>query len=203
MKHSVIFSALLTLVVASSLDAQLRPPAASSRNWAGAYVQMYTGMGSFDDPDTDSRWAFEDNSFGLGISLMRELGQSLMLGIDLSAARPGYERHITTAGVADTISGNATVATAMAMGRLAYGGAATLGLYLNGGIGTVAYRLSDLGSWDTDLGLRAGGGIEYRFQPNAAAFLEWGKLWGYHQKEGLSGGRVNHSVLSLGGRMGF
>jgi hypothetical protein len=39
--------------------------------------------------------------------------------------------------------------------------------------------------------------------PNRAVFLEWGRIWGYHEREGIGGGAAQHSVLKLGARFGL
>ena len=196
---SLLVAVALTFGATATLGAQMRPALSSPNTWVSVYGQMYTGINSFDDPDTDSRWNFSDNTFGAGASLLRQLGQSLLIGADVSLAKPEYEAELA----ADTIEGDASLATALLVGRIAYGGASELGFYLTGGIGTIAYKLEHLDDWNRDFALRAGTGLEYRPRPNGAVFLEWGRIWGYHEKEGVSGGRVSHSQLKLGGRLGF
>jgi hypothetical protein len=202
MRTSLLVALAFTLTAAATLAAQMRPGPAAPATWVSVYGQMYTGMGAFEDPDSDARWEFADNSFGLGATLFRQFGQTLLLGADVSFARPDYEAvDLTTS---DTTTGGSTVATALLLGRVGYGGASDLGFYLTGGLGTIAYNLGDdFGGWNTDFALRAGTGLEYRFRPTGAVFLEWGRIWGYHEKEGVSGGRVSHSLLKLGGRFGF
>lgn len=192
---------LLTGVPAAAL-AQRQFPGQAPKTWASAYGLMYTSLSQLNDPDSNSRWVFDDNAFGFGATLQRQAGQSLMLGIDGSLARPRYERRdlLTQVVVA---SGTASVLTAMASGRYGYMGGGDVGLYLAGGIGTVAYRLEDLGTWNADFALQAGTGLEYRFGGNKAAALEWGRTWGYHEKEELGGGSQRHSRLGLAFRVGF
>jgi opacity protein-like surface antigen len=204
MKRSLAVTALLTLLLSSTLAAQRPAVTPPPRNWVSPYVTMFTNMSDFDDPDSQSRWMFDDSGFGVGLSLMREFGQSLVIGIDASGSRTNYERRaIGTNTGTPLASGSATVGTAMLTGRFASGGRTELGFYLTGGLGTVAYKLEDLDGWNADFGLRAGTGLEYRYSTRGTVFLEWGRLWGYHEKEGVSGGRVNHSALKLGGRFGF
>jgi hypothetical protein len=167
--------------------------------WAGGYGMMYTGIGRVDNPET-GRWTFSDNAFGAGGNLLRQFGPSLLLGVDVSYARPSYERTVGSDVVA---SGDAQILTAMGTGRMAYGGGSELGFYLTGGLGTIAYNLSDLDGWNSDFALRAGTGLEYRFANDRAAYLEWGRIWGYHEQEGVSGGRAQHSNLKLGLRFGL
>jgi hypothetical protein len=191
---------LFALLVAGSalvpgLEAQART---SAGWWGGAYGMLYTGIGSVEDPET-GRWNFSDNAFGFGANILREFGRSLLLGVDVSYATPSYE---IENGLL-TSSGDAKIVTAMGTGRMAYGGGAELGFYLTGGIGTIAYNLDELDGWNTDFALRAGTGLEYRFSPARAAYLEWGRFWGYHETDGVQGGTTNHSNLKLGVRFGF
>ncbi|HSK18360.1 MAG TPA: hypothetical protein VK912_04425 [Longimicrobiales bacterium] len=170
--------------------------------WVSIYGIMYTNVSSLNDPGSDSKWVFDDNAFGIGATLQRQVGQSLMLGIDGSYARPKYETYDLDTSVLEE-NGTAAIATAMASGRYGYSGGGDIGFYLQGGIGTVAYDLEHLDGWNADFALQAGTGLEYRFGGNKAAALEWGRTWGYHEKEDLSGGNQTHSALKLALRMGF
>jgi opacity protein-like surface antigen len=172
------------------------------KTWASVYGLMYTSISSLRDPDSASRWLFDDNAFGFGATLHRQMGQSLMLGIDASYARPRYERRELESDVL-LGEGTAAIATALATGRYGYTGGGDIGFYLAGGVGTIAYNLEDLDGWNTDLALQAGTGLEYRFAPNRAVALEWGRTWGYHEKESLGGGNQTHSALKLSVRLGF
>lgn len=182
---------------APAADGQ-QPP----RTWVTAELQLYTDMGSFEDPASDSRWTFGDNELGIGAGVHHMLGQGLMVGAELGYAGPAYERSDPQTGEV-IVRDEARVVTALASGRLAYGGSAELGFYLTGGAGTIAYHLGDLGTWNMDLALRAGTGLEYRFARNRSLFFEWGRIWGYHETEGISGGKATHSMLRLGARGGF
>lgn len=199
-RKTILVAVGLSVLGAAMAHAQPRGPAA--RTWFTVYGLMYTSLSGFHDPDTESHWVFDDNVLGLGAALQREVTQGLLLGADLSLARPAYERRLpgTTTAIADA-AGTATVATAMLTGRVATGGATQLGFYLTGGLGTIAYRLEDLGEWNADFALRAGTGLEYRMSPSRAAYLEWSRIWGYHEREGLGGGPAQHSVLQLGLRL--
>ena len=202
MRINLLLATIAFLFAAqAALSAQMRPFRSGPSTWVSAYGLMYTGMDGFEDPDSDSRWSFEDNTLGFGATLLRQLGQGVLIGADVSLAKPEYEA--VDLSTSDTMPGTARVGTAMLLGRIAYGGSADLGFYLTGGIGAIGYDLEHLDGWNTDFALRAGTGLEYRFQPSGAVFLEWGRLWGYHEKEGVSGGRVSHSQLKLGGRLGF
>jgi hypothetical protein len=196
MKKTTLFT--LALVLAASA-AHAQGPA---RNWVNVYGLMYTNLSGFTDPGTNSDWVFDDNAFGLGVALQRDVGQGLLLGADFSLARPAYERRTIGGLVIPGATGTANVGTAMATGRFAYGGGSDLGFYLSGGIGTIAYNLEDVGGWNADFGLRAGTGLEFRFQPRRAVYLEWGRIWGYHEREGIGGGGQQHSALRLGARFG-
>lgn len=194
------------LAVAATLSpvpahAQRQFGAQPPNTWVSVYGQMYTSVSGMNDPGTSGRWVFDDAAFGFGASLRRQVGQSLRLGIDASLARPKFEiQEFDTNDVRD--SGTASIATAMASGRYGYSGGGDIGFYLTGGIGTIAYKLPDL-SWNADFALQGGTGLEYRFDPGKALALEWGRTWGYHEKEGLGGGNQTHSALRLALRLGL
>jgi opacity protein-like surface antigen len=203
MRKTILLAALLCIAGPDMAAAQARR-AAPPANWISGYGLMYTNLSRFHDPGTSSDWVFDDNAFGFGVGAQREFGSGLLLGADMSLARPAYERRRT--GTNTPISGatgTASVATAMATGRFGYGGATDLGFYLSGGVGTIAYNLEDVGEWNADFALRAGTGLEYRMSPARAIYLEWGRIWGYHEREGIGGGAAQHGVLQLGARFGL
>lgn len=202
MKKTILTAATLLVCGVSMVEAQMRPAAAAPRTWISAYGQMYTSLAGFFDPGTESDWVFDDNALGLGLGLHRELAPGLMLGVDATFARPAYERRTTGNNPQVTGSGTASVGTAMATGRIASGGGADLGFYLTGGIGTIAYNLEDIGEWNADFALQAGTGLEYRMGRGRALNLEWGRIWGYHERDGIGGGAAQHGVLRLGLRFG-
>jgi opacity protein-like surface antigen len=202
MKKLMMAVAALVLTATSIHAQRPLPGAAMPRTWVSGYGLMYTNISALRDPDSESRWAFDDSAWGFGAQLHRQVGSGLLLGVDASFARPAYERQELD-GSAVIESGTATIATTMATGRFSYGGASEVGLYLTGGVGSVLYHLEDLASWNADLALQAGTGLEYRFHPRRALALEWGRTWGYHEKEGLGGGTQQHSVLKLAFRLGF
>lgn len=202
LRNTILATLLLCTVASTTAHAQAR--GTTSRTWIAAYGLMYTNLSRFFDPGSDSDWVFDDNVLGLGAELQREVTQGLLLGADFSVAWPEYERRLRGESTAiEDASGKATVVTAMANGRVATGGATQLGFYLTGAIGTIAYRLEDIGEWNSDFALRAGTGLEYRMAPSRAGYLEWSRIWGYHEKEGLGGGSAQHSVLRLGLRFGL
>lgn len=172
------------------------------KTWISAYGLMYTGISGMADPGTQSRWVFDDNAFGFGATIHRQVGQSLMLGFDGSLARPKFEQQDLDNAASVLERGTASIATAMATGRYGYSGGGDIGFYLTGGIGTVAYRLGEL-DWNADFALHGGTGLEYRFGGTKAIALEWGRTWGYHEKENLGGGNQTHSGLKLALKMGF
>jgi opacity protein-like surface antigen len=201
LNKSLLLCLLLLPVAADAAHAQAGPAA---RTWLTAFGQMYTRIDHVTHPgEPTTVWVFDDNAFGFGLGVERDVGQGLMIGAEGSFARPAYERRIQgTNVVIHGATGTATIATGMLTGRFAYGGGAQLGFYLTGGLGTVAYHLEDLAEWNSDFALRAGTGLEYRFAAGRAAYLEWGRLWGYHEREGIGGGAAQHSVLKLGFRAG-
>jgi hypothetical protein len=201
MKKMMVIAAALLLVSADATDAQRR---GAPLNWLSGYGLMYTGISGFHDPGSESDWVFDDNAFGFGLGLQREVTSGLLIGADVSYARPAYERRLRNTTVAiPGATGKAGVATALATGRIGYGGASDLGFYLSGAVGTIGYNLEDLGAWNFDLALRAGTGLEYRLSPSQALYLEWGRIWGYHEREGIGGGAAQHSKLQLGLRFGM
>jgi opacity protein-like surface antigen len=202
MKKTTLLAAALCVAAASAAaPAHAQAPA---QNWVNVYGLMYTNLTAFHDPGTTSDWAFDDNAFGFGLGLQRDFGQGLLLGADFSLARTAYERRAPgTRLVLPGATGDASIGTAMATGRFAYGGGGDLGFYLSGGIGTIAYNLPDVGEWNADFALRAGTGLEFRFAPARAVYLEWGRIWGYHERDGIGGGAQQHSALRLGGRFGL
>lgn len=199
---AILAATSATALAPAAAHAQRQFGAQPPDTWASFYGLMYTSISGMQDPGTESEWVFDDAAFGLGVTLQRQVGQSLMLGFDGSWARPKYERHLLDSDVV-IASGNASIATAFANGRYGYSGGGDIGFYLTGGIGTVAYQLEDLDGWNADFALQAGTGLEYRFDSNKAVALEWGRVWGYHEKEGLGGGNQAHSALKLALRVGF
>jgi opacity protein-like surface antigen len=203
MRKTILIAVALTMTGATAAVAQARPQLrAGPATWFTAYGLMYTSIARFHDPTTESDWVFDDNAFGAGLNIARELSAGLILGVDASFARPAYERHQRGGSAIAGAAGTATIATAMATGRIGYGGGGDLGFYLTGGIGTIAYSLEDLDGWNTDFALRAGTGLDYRMGSARAIFLEWGRIWGYHEREGVGGGAAQHGVLKLGLRFG-
>jgi opacity protein-like surface antigen len=203
MKTIIVLAGLAGFCIAAPAHVQAQrtfgtqPP----KTWLSAYGLMYTGIASLVDPGTQTRWVFDDNAFGLGAAVHRQVGRSLVLGLDGSLARPKYEQRNLDTEVIES-RGTASIATAMANGRYGYSGGGDIGFYLAGGIGTVAYKLNEL-AWNADFALQAGTGLEYRFGGTKAIALEWGRTWGYHEKEDLGGGSQTHSGLRLALRLGF
>lgn len=202
MKKTLILAVALAGAALTAPAADAQVAAAPPATWVSGYVQMFNEIGGFHDPGTASSWEFGDNAFGGGLVVQRELG-GLLIGVDLAYARTQYEATPTGPGIEIVTTGDAGIATAFLTGRMAYGGGGDLGLYLTGGVGTIAYELTDLADWNADFALRAGTGLEYRFNARRTLFLEWGRVWGYHEKEGVRGGTARHSVLKLGTRFGF
>jgi opacity protein-like surface antigen len=205
-KRIVLITATLTvaagmLVAPADGHAQRQFGAQPPKTWVSVYGLMYTSVSGMADPGSQSLWVFDDAAFGFGAALQRQVGQSLRLGIEGSLARPKFEtQDLETEAVID--EGTASIATAMATGRYGYSGGSDIGFYLTGGIGALAYKLGDLG-WNSDFALQAGTGLEYQFSSNRAAALEWGRTWGYHEKEGLGGGNQTHGALKLAFRIGL
>jgi hypothetical protein len=169
MMKKTILLVVAALLAPSLVDAQVRTP---PRTWIVGFGQMYTNIARVTDPGrataTASDWIFDDNAFGFGLGVQRAVGEGLLLGVEGTWARAAYERRTPGTGIViPGATGDADiVATGMFTGRFAYGGASDLGIYLTGGIGTIAYNLEDIGEWNADFALRAGTGIEYRIAPH-------------------------------------
>src|SRR5690606_35234881 len=110
MKRILLAGAMFLLGAPSMLNAQARGDA--PKTWVSAYGLMYTGMSDLRDPETQSRWLFDDNAFGLGASLQRQFGTSIIIGVDASYERPKYERRELDVDYI-IAGGTATVGTAM------------------------------------------------------------------------------------------
>lgn len=199
MRNAILL--VLAYFVTGTPPAEAQMRGAAPRTWIAGYGLMYTSLNGFFNPGTESDWVFDDNVFGFGAALQRDVTPGLQLGVDVSLARPEYERRPRDGGA--VVGGTASVGTAMLNGRVGQGGGSEFGFYLTGGLGTIAYRLEDLGEWNADFALRAGTGLEYRMTPSRAAYLEWSRIWGHHERDDLGGGSVRHSVLQLGLRLGL
>ena len=76
--------------------------------------------------------------------------------------------------------------------------------YLMGGIGFFGYRIEDLETTAWDLSLGYGAGVEYRFTSQNGIFLEWDRIWAYHESDDIDGNDTGrHTLLRLGLRRGF
>jgi hypothetical protein len=200
MKKLTLFLAFMTLSAASARAQQQQP---FPKFWVSGYAQMYTSLAEFEDPGTSSRWEFSDNTFGFGAAAHYDVSPTITLGLDLGYVAPEFEARDTADDGIIVGSGDAQVLTMLATGRMASGGGGDIGFYLTAGGGAIAYRMGDFTDMNTDLALRAGTGLEYRWGTTRRIFAEWGRLWTFHEKSGLSGGRVQHSALQLGFRQGF
>lgn len=200
MKAAVLVSAFAVLALSTPAAAQFRTVQKAPNTWVTGWVGGYMSPGSVVDAES-GKWDF-GSSFAGGLGLHRQVGRSLVLGVEGSFAPAAYERlDLDTNEVLG--SGNARLVTGMLTGRLQTGGGGGLGMYVTGGIGAVVYGIPDLDRWDPDLALRTGAGMEYRPSHNRALFLEWGQLWTYHQKEGVRDNTAKHSQLRAGVRFGF
>lgn len=175
--------------------------AAAQDTWATGWVGGMLDPGRVVDDESDATWAF-GTGFGLGLGLHRELGRSFLVGVDGNLFRLPYEVRPHTA-TADTLSGDGSIVSLLASARLRTGGAAVFGTYLTGGVGTLMYNLPGLDRWDSDLALLAGAGIQYQPQAQLGLFIEWGRFWTFHQREGVDSGMTRHSNLRVGARYGW
>jgi hypothetical protein len=167
--------------------------------WGGGF----TDVGGFAETDLDAFFNF-GKAVAYGGGLHFRAGQGLVVGVEGSYARPEYERHERVGGDLLT-SGEAKVASALLSARLTSPGAGAFSLYLTGGAGVFAYSVPepDLEEWDKDFALSGGAGIDYRFASRLGLFLEYGRMWAYHQKGNAERNTANHSLVRLGTRLGI
>lgn len=192
--------AALCGATALPLGAQIRQVRSPVHNWVNVWGGMYSTVDAVYDPPTASTWVFDDNAPAFGIGIERELSQGLMFGVEGSYSSTSFERRDDNVVVAE---GTAKLYSAFATGRMQYGGAGSLGGFLKGMAGTFGYATPEADT-NFDLALSTAAGLEYRFGGRNAAFLEWDKLWAYHEKEGIDSGNTGrHTLLRLGIRQGF
>jgi hypothetical protein len=185
-----------TAVPAAAQFREVQPP---PNRWASVWLGGYIDPGRV--VDESGTWTF-GSGFAAGLAAHHRVGQGLMLGVDLSLAQVPYER----LGPANLVvgSGDARFATALASGRLRYGGGGDLGVYLTGAGGAFIYHIPDLDRWDPDLALLTGAGLEYAVSRTGSIFLEWGRFFVFHQRQGgVAGNTARHSHLKVGGRVGW
>jgi hypothetical protein len=212
MKRFCIVLVGLLGFVAPSVEAQN----AAVKNWVSAWAGAVLDPPNLVDPTTGTRWQM-GTGLAFGAGLHHQLGQGLMIGLDGSYAPSiPFEFHNTNSDALLQPKDNAKAATALLSGRLQYGGGASFGIYLNGGVGgffwgvpTLAPPSANLltcsctpsGShWDGDLGLLTGAGFEYRVALRSALFLEWGRFWVFHQHEAVSSNSIKFTGIKLGAR---
>jgi hypothetical protein len=195
------FALALSALLAAPAAAQFGQVGTAPQTWASVWVTGLLDPGTVVDHDSNSDWRF-GSAIGLGAGVSRLLGTGLTVGVETSFIPASYERiqRGTDLRVAD---GRASLVTALAAGRLRYGGAENLQFFLNGGAGVFVYGIPDLDRWDPDPALFFGPGLEYRPSTGRAIFLDWGTYWAFHQAEGVGTRTVRHTQLRLGGRLGW
>ncbi|HEX7119176.1 MAG TPA: outer membrane beta-barrel protein [Longimicrobiales bacterium] len=198
MKAAAVVAGLAVLGLASPAAAQFGTVTEAPRTWATGWVGGYLSPGRVSD--ASGNWDF-GSTFAGGLGLHRQVGRSLVLGIEGSFAPAAYER--TDKDGALLGEGDARLVTGMVTGRLQTGGGGNFGMYLTGGAGAFVYGMSELDRWDPDLALKTGAGLEYRPSVDKALFVEWGRYWTFHQKEGVRDNTTKHSQLRAGVRIGF
>lgn len=201
MKAAVLLSAAALVVSAVPAEAQFGQPQAAPKTWASAWVGGFISPGRVFDPASNSTWAF-GSSFSGGLGLHREFG-ALTLGVEGSFAPARYELRDPDANNAVIEDGSGQLVTTMLSGRLRTGGGGPFGMYLTGGAGALFYGVPSLNRWDPDLALMTGAGIEYRPSAKQTLFLEWGRFWTFHQREGVEDNSARMSQLRGGIRIGF
>lgn len=199
MKAAALLSTVALLLAAAPASAQFRSVQPEPKTWTSVWLGGYLGPGTVADPQT-GYWDF-GSAIGGGIDLHRRVGSSLSIGIETSFAPSSYEIRQPNAGVVG--KGKARLVTSMLTGRLRYGGSQNFGMYLTGGAGAFIYGMPELDRWDPDFAFKTGAGLEYRPARNRALFVEWGRYWTFHQKEGVRDNTVQHSDLRAGFRLGL
>ncbi|HEX6939953.1 MAG TPA: outer membrane beta-barrel protein [Longimicrobiales bacterium] len=196
---AVLVAGLAVLGLADPAAAQFRTVPKAPDTWATAWVGGYLSPGRVSD--ASGNWDF-GSTFAGGLGVHRQIGRSLVLGVETSFAPAAYERRDADDGSL-LGEGNARLVTGMLTGRLQTGGGSNFGMYLTGGAGAFVYGIPELDRWDPDLALTTGAGLEYRPSANRALFVEWGRYWTFHQKEGVRDNTAKHSQLRAGVRIGF
>lgn len=202
-KAALLLAAALVAATASPAAAQFGKVEAPPKTWVSAWVGGFTNPGRVSDGASDRHWNF-GSSFAGGLGAHRRVGSSLVLGLDASFAPAPYE--LVTRGDEPALAGegSARVVTAMASGRLRYGGGGSFFMYLTGGAGAMIYGMPELNRWDPDLALLTGAGLEYRPSGDKAIFIEWGRYWTFHQRDqGVSDNSTKHGQLRIGVRTGW
>lgn len=198
MKTAAVISMLACLAIATPASAQFSTVKPPPKTWITGSVGGFLDPGSV--PDASGVWDF-GTAFSGGLGVHRQIGNGLVLGIDGSFAPAKYE--LRDAANAVTGSGKASLVTGLLTGRIYTGGMGPMGMYLTGGAGVMAYEMKGLNRWDPDLALMTGAGLEYRPSQSQSLFLEWGKLWTFHQSDGVKNSTVNHSQIRAGIRFGL
>lgn len=199
MKAAAVLSTLAVLFVAAPASAQFRTVEPEPKTWTSVWLGGYLSPGTVVDPES-GYWGF-GSAFSGGVDIHRRVGSSLSIGLESSFSPMPYEVRTTQGAL--TAEGRGRILTGMLTGRMRYGGTRNLGMYLTGGAGVMVYGLPELDRWDPDFAFRTGAGMEYRPSRNRSLFVEWGRYWTFHQKEGVRDNTVNHSDLRAGIRLGL
>jgi hypothetical protein len=201
MKKVLFLSTLAFLGTTSSAWAQFGPVRQPPNQWVTGWVGGNLSPGKIQDHESGTEWAF-GSGVGFGGGIHRRVGGSLVLGLEASYSPMRTEiRDLDTSAMTP---GTSKVVTALASGRLRYGGGDSFGMYLTGGAGTMMYGVpAPVDRWDPDLALYSGTGVEYRPNDRRAVFVEWGRFWTFHQRDGVQDNTTKSSQLRVGGRMGW
>lgn len=192
----------LTALVLAAVGAAALPAAGTAQDtWISGWGGIFMDPGTVRDSESGAEWDFGTSAV-FGVTAQRLFGNALIAGVEVGYSPMRHEvRDLETDAL--EADGRAHVLTTMAVGRLGGGGGGGFGTYLAGGIGAITYGIPSLDRWDSDLALRAGGGLEYRAWPQVALFVEWNRWWTFHQSEGVDDNTIKHSHLELGVRYGM
>jgi opacity protein-like surface antigen len=200
MRTLALLSSLAVLAVASPAAAQFGTVQEPPKTWVSGWVGGYLNPGIVRDGQTGN-WDF-NSAFAGGVGLHRNISPAVSLGIEGSFSPASYKRVDNQAQHLG--SGNARIMTGMVSGRLYTGGTDAFGMYVTGGAGAIVYKMPEIGRSDPDLALHTGAGLEFRPGRRQALFVEWGRFWTFHQKDGLVGNNdVRHQQLKAGVRIGL
>lgn len=196
-------AALAVLLLAAGAPLALPDRASAQDTWISGWGGVYMDPGSVRDGESGTVWDFGTSAvFGAGVQ--RLFGGTLMAGLDVGYSPIKHEvRDLATDVLVPGGDGRAHLLTTMAVGRLGRGGGAGFFTYLTGGVGAMTYGIPVLDRWDSDLALRAGGGLEYGGAGIVSLFVEWNRWWTFHQAEGVDDNTVRHAHLQIGARWGM
>jgi opacity protein-like surface antigen len=196
---------VLGALIAAAVGASAFPASAAAQDtWISGWGGVFMDPGTVQDDESGTEWDFGTSTV-FGATAQRLFGNTLIAGLEVGYSPIRHEVRAIDApeGSAPDAEGRAHLLTTMAVGRLGGGGGGGFFTYLTGGIGAMTYGIPSLDRWDSDLALRAGGGLEYRHSRAVALFVEWNRWWAFHQSQGVDDNTIRHNHLEIGARYGM